>query len=48
MRTASAEQVRRPIYRDGVEQWRHYEAWLDPLKDALGPVLTAYPAVPGR
>ena len=48
VRTASAEQVRRPIYREGVEQWRHYEAWLDPLKEALGPVLTAYPAVPGR
>ncbi len=47
VRTASAEQVRRPIYRDGVEQWRHYEAWLGPLKDALGPVLEAYPAVPG-
>ena len=47
VRTASAEQVRRPIYRDGVEQWRHYEPWLGPLKDALGPVLEAYPAVPG-
>jgi len=47
VRTASAEQVRQPIYRDGVEQWRHYEAWLDPLKDALGPVLDAYPGVPG-
>jgi tetratricopeptide (TPR) repeat protein len=48
VRTASAEQVRRPIYRDGVEQWRNYEAWLGPLKEALGPVLDAYPAVPGR
>jgi hypothetical protein len=48
VRTASAEQVRRPIYREGVEQWRHYEAWLDPLKEALGPVLSAYPAVPVR
>ena len=46
VRTASAEQVRRPIYRDGVEQWRNYEPWLGPLKDALGPVLEAYPAVP--
>ena len=46
VRTASAEQVRQPIYRDGVEQWRHYEAWLDPLKAALGPVLDAYPAAP--
>jgi len=47
VRTASSEQVRRPINRDGVDQWRPYEAWLDPLKTALGPVLTAYPAVPG-
>jgi tetratricopeptide (TPR) repeat protein len=46
VRTASAEQVRQPIYREGVEQWRHYEAWLDPLKEALGPVLEAYPAIP--
>jgi tetratricopeptide (TPR) repeat protein len=46
VRTASAEQVRRPIYREGVEQWKHYEAWLEPLVQALGPVLPAYPAVP--
>jgi tetratricopeptide (TPR) repeat protein len=39
VRTASSEQVRRPISRDGLEQWRAFEAWLDPLKDALGPVL---------
>lgn len=46
VRTASSEQVRRPINRDGVERWRAYEAWLGPLKDALGPVLNAYPAAP--
>ena len=46
VRTASAEQVRQPIYKDGVEQWRHYEPWLGPLKEVLGPVLEAYPAVP--
>ena len=48
VRTASSEQVRRPIYRDGVDQWRQFEAWLDPLKQALGPVLEHYPAVPPR
>jgi predicted Zn-dependent protease len=46
VRTASSEQVRQPIFRDGLDQWRHYEPWLGPLKVALGPVLDAYPAVP--
>lgn len=46
VRTASSEQVRRPIYRDGVDHWQHYEPWLGPLKRALGPVLESYPAVP--
>jgi tetratricopeptide (TPR) repeat protein len=36
VRTPSSEQVRQPIYRSGVEQWRHFEAWLEPLKEALG------------
>jgi tetratricopeptide (TPR) repeat protein len=43
VRTASSEQVRRPIFRDGVEQWRNFEPWLQPLKTALGAVLEAYP-----
>jgi tetratricopeptide (TPR) repeat protein len=43
VRTASSEQVRRPIFRAGLDQWRHYEPWLQPLKDALGPVLESYP-----
>jgi tetratricopeptide (TPR) repeat protein len=34
--SASSEQVRRPIYRAGVDHWRHYEPWLGPLRDALG------------
>ncbi|MDG1215946.1 MAG: sulfotransferase, partial [Luminiphilus sp.] len=46
VRTASSEQVRQPIYQDGVEQWRSYEAHLEPLKTALGDVLTAYPSAP--
>jgi cytochrome c-type biogenesis protein CcmH/NrfG len=48
VRTASSEQVRQPIYRDGVDQWRHYEPWLDPLKAALGPVLVSYRASANR
>ena len=46
VRTASSEQVRQPIYRDATEEWRAYEAHLRPLKDALGPVLGAYPQAP--
>jgi tetratricopeptide (TPR) repeat protein len=43
VRTASSEQVRKPIFRDALEHWRHYEPWLGPLKRALGPTLEAYP-----
>ncbi|TFI58733.1 sulfotransferase family protein [Sphingomonas parva] len=48
VRTASSEQVRRPINREGVDQWRRFEPVLEPLKEALGPVLAAWPAVPGE
>lgn len=37
--TPSAEQVRQPIFRHGLDSWRAYEPWLGPLKDALGPAL---------
>ncbi len=47
VRTASSEQVRRPIFKEGIDHWRNFEPWLDPLKAALGPVLDAYPDVPG-
>ena len=46
VRTASSEQVRRPIYREGVDHWVNYEPWLGPLKSALGSVLEHYPNVP--
>jgi len=46
VRTPSAQQVRRPINRDGVEQWRHYAPWLEPLRQALGDVIDAYPNAP--
>ncbi len=36
IRTPSSEQVRQPINRDGLYQWRRFERWLGPLKDALG------------
>jgi hypothetical protein len=42
VRTVSSEQVRRPIFREGLDQWRNYEPWLGPLKDALGPALEGW------
>ena len=44
VRTASSEQVRQPINKSGVDQWRQFETYLDPLKSALGPALTEYRA----
>jgi len=35
VRTASSEQVRRPLFSEGLEQWRHFEPWLGPLREAL-------------
>ena len=46
VRTLSYDQVRTPLYTRGMEQWRHYEPWLGPLKNELGYVLDAYPEVP--
>jgi tetratricopeptide (TPR) repeat protein len=37
--TPSSEQVRQPIFREGLTEWRKYEPWLDPLKAALGDAL---------
>ena len=42
VRTPSSEQVRRPISRDGLAQWRNYEPWLAPLQAALGDALIRY------
>ena len=42
VRTASSEQVRQPIYREGLGQWRHYERWLGPLRDTLGDAVETY------
>lgn len=46
VRTASSEQVRQPIYRQGLDQWRAFEPWLGPLKEALGSALDTYPEAP--
>jgi tetratricopeptide (TPR) repeat protein len=37
--TPSSEQVRQPLFTDGLDYWRKFEPWLTPLKAALGPVL---------
>jgi tetratricopeptide (TPR) repeat protein len=44
VQTVSSEQVRRPIYADAVDQWRNYETWLEPLKDALDGLVDRYPS----
>jgi hypothetical protein len=36
VQTASAEQVRQPIFTESIDHWRHFETWLGPLKEALG------------
>lgn len=46
VRTASSEQVRRPIFTDAVDHWRHYETMLAPLFAVLGPIADCYPDVP--
>jgi tetratricopeptide (TPR) repeat protein len=46
VRTASSEQVRQPIFTDGMDHWKHFEPWLGALKQALGTVLDQYPTVP--
>lgn len=40
VRTPSSEQVRQPLFRTGLDQWRHFEPWLSPLRDALGELPT--------
>jgi tetratricopeptide (TPR) repeat protein len=42
VRTASSEQVRQPIYKEGMDQWRHFEPWLVELKALLGDALIRY------
>ena len=42
VRTASSEQVRQAIYREGLDQWRNFAPWLEPLQSALGDALRSY------
>ncbi len=41
--TLSSEQVRQPLYTEGVDHWRNYDEWLGPLKSALGELVAQYP-----
>jgi hypothetical protein len=34
--------VRQPIFREGLDQWRRYEPWLGPLREALGDALERF------
>jgi tetratricopeptide (TPR) repeat protein len=45
VRSASSEQVRQPLSREGLHQWRHYEPWLGPLKEALGNAVVTFKLV---
>jgi tetratricopeptide (TPR) repeat protein len=40
--TPSSEQVRQPLFRQGLSQWRHYDPWLDPLRETLGDAIVRY------
>ena len=42
VRTASSEQVRQPLFRDGLLQWRNFRPWLGPLEDNLGDAVIRY------
>lgn len=47
VRTASSEQVRQPLSRSGFGQWKPFEQWLGPLKEALGPAIETWDDAPG-
>jgi hypothetical protein len=42
VRTASSEQVRQPISREVIDQWKNYEPWLVPLNEGLGDAVFTY------
>ncbi|MBH1992641.1 MAG: sulfotransferase [Sphingomonadaceae bacterium] len=46
VRTASSEQVRQPIFTEGLDHWKHFAPWLGPLESALGPIAQSYPDLP--
>ncbi len=45
VRTPSAEQVRQPIFSSGMDQWKNYDAFLGPARDALSDIVKSYEKV---
>jgi predicted Zn-dependent protease len=41
--TPSSEQVRTPVYRDALQQWRNFESWLEPLRAEMNELVESYP-----
>lgn len=48
VRTPSSEQVRMPVFTDGIDHWKRHAARIGPLEAALGSVLSAWPEVPAE
>jgi tetratricopeptide (TPR) repeat protein len=48
VRTASSEQVRKPLYTESLDQWRRFEPWLGELREALGDLEQQYPTPPRK
>lgn len=48
VRTPSSEQVRQPVYATALEQWKHYEPWLGPLKTTLGDLYSRHHVQPDQ
>jgi tetratricopeptide (TPR) repeat protein len=46
VRTASSEQVRQPLSKSGIGQWKPFEQWLDPLRQGLGLALETWADAP--
>lgn len=44
VRTISAQQVRKPLHRQALDEWRSFAPWLEPLAKALGPALDTWDA----
>ncbi|PWL33440.1 sulfotransferase [Marivita sp. XM-24bin2] len=48
VQTPSSEQVRKPIFKDAVEQWRNYADWLGPMEEVFADMPTGEPTATAR